>query len=344
MFDSLPANPERIDEKLSKPSKEAVSGLRGLEGPVAVLGAGGKMGLHMAAMLRRVFDEAGRVGEQVFAVSRFGSPESRVPFDQFGVDTISADLSDEAALSGLPDFQTIYFLAGVKFGTSGDPNTLRRFNEEMPARVAARFPHARIAAFSTGCVYPVVAPSSGGSCEEDAPEPTGDYAVSCLQRERAFTTASHHHGTSVVLIRLNYAVEFRYGVLVDIAQRVMSGQPVDVTMGWVNVIWQRDAVDYSLRAITLAESPATILNVAGLPIISVRELAERFGARLGRAAIITGAEEPTAWLNNAARAHSLFGPPEVTLEQAIEWTAEWVRNGGATLGKPTKFEKRDGKF
>ena len=147
-----------------------------------------------------------------------------------------------------------------------------------------------------------------------------------------------------MLIRLNYAVEFRYGVLVDIAQRVMSGHPVDVTMGWVNVIWQRDAVEHSLRAITLAESPATILNVAGMPVIRVRELAERFAARLGREAIITGAEEPTAWLNNAAKAHSLFGPPNVSLDQAIEWTAAWVRNGGETLGKPTKFEKRDGNF
>ncbi|MFN6017229.1 MAG: NAD-dependent epimerase/dehydratase family protein [Verrucomicrobiota bacterium] len=340
----LPCDADCIDDFLSEPSTEAVRAAADFEGPVAVLGAGGKMGLHMAAMLRRALDGAGRRDVPVVAVSRFGSPESREAFARFGVETVSADLLDDAALSALPDFRTIYFMAGIKFGTSEQHDALKRFNEEMPAKVAARFPSARIAAFSTGCVYPFVTPASGGSCEEDTTGPTGDYAVSCLSREQAFVAASAQHGTPVVSIRLNYAVEFRYGVLVDIAQRVMNGEPLDVTMGYVNVIWQRDAVDHILRSIGLASVPAAVLNVAGRPIVSVRELAHRFGEIFGREALITGTEESTAWLNNPGKAFSLFGEPKVGLDQAIEWTAAWLASSGATLGKPTKFERRDGKF
>lgn len=344
MSDLLPCESGLIDDFLSAPSAGAIEAAAGIEGPVAVLGAGGKMGLHMAAMLRRALDGAGRREVPVVAVSRFSSPEARESFTNFGVETLSADLLDGAALDSLPDFRTIYFMAGIKFGTSEQPGALRRFNEEMPANVAARFPSARIAAFSTGCVYPFVTPDSGGSREEDATGPTGDYAASCLSRESAFVAASACHGTPVVLIRLNYAVEFRYGVLVDIAQRVLAGEPLDATMGYVNVIWQRDAVDHILRSVALASSPAAVLNVAGCPIVRVRDLAARFGAIFGREHIITGAEEPTAWLNNAGKAFALYGEPEVGLDQAIAWTAAWLKSGGATLGKPTKFERRDGKF
>lgn len=344
MISPLPCDAGGVDEFLSVPSADATRAAAAFEGPVAVLGAGGKMGLHMAAMLRRALDGAGRRDVPVVAVSRFGSPESRESFTRFGVETMSADLLDDAALSALPDFRTIYFMAGIKFGTSEQPDALRRFNEEMPAKVAARFPTARIAAFSTGCVYPFVTPESGGSREEDATGPTGDYAVSCLSREMAFVAASARHGTPVVLIRLNYAVEFRYGVLVDIAQRVMAGEPLDVTMGYVNVIWQRDAVEHILCSVGLAASPASVLNVAGRPIVAVRELARRFGKIFGRDPVITGSEAPTAWLNNPEKAYSLYGDPQVSLDQAIEWTAVWLKSGGATLGKPTKFERRDGKF
>lgn len=311
---------------------------------MAVLGAGGKMGGHMAAMLRRALDAAGRRDARVVAVSRFSSPASRETFARFGVETLSADLLDEAALAGLPDFRTVYFLAGMKFGTAADPESLRRFNEELPARVAAQFPTARIVAFSTGCVYPFVTPESGGSREEDTLGPTGDYALSCLARERAFAAAATEQGTPVVLIRLNYAVEPRYGVLVDIAQRVLAGEPVDVTMGFVNVIWQRDAVDQILRSVELAASPAAVLNVAGLPIVAVRDLAKRFARIFGREVAITGTEEPTAWLSNPARVHARFGPPLTSLDDAVHWTAAWLMAGGGTLGKPTKFERRDGRY
>ncbi len=340
----LPANADEIDDLLSAPSPAAVAAAAELDGPVAVLGAGGKMGLHMAAMLRRALDAAGRRTVPVVAVSRFGSTAARRACERCGVETRAVDLLDEAALAALPDFRTIYFLAGIKFGTSERADALRRFNEVMPARVAARFPAARFVAFSTGCVYPFVAPASGGSRETDEPAPTGDYALSCLARERAFADAAVQRGTRVVLIRLNYAVEFRYGVLVDIAQKVLAGEPVDVTMGFVNVIWQRDAVDHILRSVSLSASPAAVLNVAGLPIVSVRELARRFGTHFGREPVITGTEAPTAWLSDPAVAHGLFGPPQVSLEEAVDRTAAWLAAGGTTHGKPTRFERRDGSY
>ena len=341
---TLPCGRDEFDRFLSTPSPEAIRVAGTLDGPVAVLGAGGKMGLHMAAMLRRALDAAGRSDVPVIGVSRFGSAAGRKRFERLGVRTLVADLLDEAALARLPDFQTVYFLAGIKFGTADRADALRRFNEEMPAKVASRFPEARFVAFSTGCVYPYVTPASGGSREADSPAPIGDYAVSCLGREQSFAEAAARRGTPIVLVRLNYAVEFRYGVLVDIAQRVVDGLPIDVTMGHVNVVWQRDAVDHILQAVTLAASPAAVVNVAGLPIMSVRELAQRFGILLGRDPVIVGVEESTAWLSNPTRAHGLFGPPLVSLDEAVEWTAAWIAAGGETLGKPTKFECRSGAF
>jgi len=214
----------------------------------------------------------------------------------------------------------------------------------MPRRVAERYRSARIVAFSSGNVYPFVAPSSGGATEETVPVPMGDYAASCLAREQVFTEVSRRHGTAVTLIRLNYAVEFRYGVLVDIAQKVLQGEPLDVSMGYVNVIWQGDAVADSIRALSLAAAPAVPLNVTGPGILSVRELAERFGREFGRAPHIVGQEADTALLSNASRCHRLFGPPRVSLDQMISWIAAWLVRSGPTWGKPTGFERRNGKF
>lgn len=312
--------------------------------PVGVLGAGGKMGLHVAAMLRVALDLAGRPGVPVHAVSRFGSNSSRQEFSRFGVDTIAADLLDGKALDELPDMGTVFFLAGIKFGTGNDPDALRRFNEEMPGMVAQRFRSAVSVVLSTGCVYPFVPLDSDGSCETDTPGPSGAYAVSCRGREQVYEKAACEAGTPVVLIRLNYAVEFRYGVLVDIAQKVLGGQPVDVTTGRFNAIWQRDAVDHIIRSHALASSPAQILNITGSPSLSVRETAEEFGRLMDRTPVITGSEEKTAWLSNAFRAHALFGTPQATSEQMMRWIAAWLLAGGGTHGKPTKFEKRDGKF
>lgn len=321
-----------------------VAAASGIAAPVGILGAGGKMGLHVAGMMRKALDRAGRPEVPVVAVSRFSSLRAEEEFESRGIPAIAADLLNENALAELPDFGTVYFLAGMKFGSSDHPEALRLFNEVLPARVAERYRQAIIVALSTGCVYPFVSPASGGCRETDDPAPRGDYAVSCYGRERAFAEASQRNGTPVALIRLNYAVEYRYGVLVDIAQKVLAGQTIDLTMGHVNVIWQRDAVEHVLRAEALAASPASVLNVGGEPIVTVRFLAEEFGKRFNRTPQLTGTEEPTAWLTDASRAHELFGSPLVSLDEMINRVAAWLSSGGATHGKPTKFEVRDGKF
>lgn len=340
----LPCSANQIDDFLSRPSASMVEAAGAMAAPVGVLGAGGKMGLHVAVMARRALDAAGRPEVPVHAVSRFSTSGATKEFVRRGIPATSADLLNADELAALPDFGTVFYLAGMKFGSSDKPELLRRFNEEMPSLVAERFKSSVIVALSTGCVYPFVTLASGGSTEEDAPRPSGDYAVSCFGRERVFAAASEANDTPVVLIRLNYSVEFRYGVLVDLAQRVLAGEPIDVTTGYVNVIWQRDAVEHVLRSAELAQSPVVPLNVAGLPVVSVRELGERLGRRFGKSVNFIGREEATAWLNNPAKSHALFRSPEVSLDQMIDWVAAWLLAGGETHGKPTKFENRDGKF
>jgi nucleoside-diphosphate-sugar epimerase len=269
---------------------------------------------------------------------------SREAFHSCGVQTHSADLLDPRGLDSLPDLGTVFFLAGMKFGTSDSPETLRRYNEEMPDLVARRFRSSSIVALSTGCVYPFAPVESPGCTEEVEPAPPGDYAKSCLGRETAFARVSRENGTPTALIRLNYAVEFRYGVLTDIALKVLHGEPVDLSTGRVNVIWQRDAVEHILCSTRIAASPAVPLNITGAPPISVRDIAHRFGTLFGREASFSGQEESTAWLNDASRSHRLFGPPPTGLDDMISWIAAWLLAGGATHGKPTKFENREGKF
>jgi nucleoside-diphosphate-sugar epimerase len=269
---------------------------------------------------------------------------SRDAFHRFGLQTLSADLLDSDSLAVLPDLGTVFFLAGIKFGTSDAPQELQRYNEEMPDMVARRFSSASIVALSTGCVYPFAPVNSLGCTEEVEPAPPGDYARSCLGRENAFSRVARERGTPTALIRLNYAVEFRYGVLTDIAMKVLNGEPVDVTTGWVNVIWQRDAVEHILCSTRIASSPAIPLNITGAPPVSVRDIAQRFGKLFGRDATIIGCEEPTAWLNDASCSHKLFGPPPTGLDEMISWIAAWLLAGKSTHGKPTKFENREGKF
>ena len=339
----LPCAPEAVDDFLSQPTARVTEVLARTPGPFLVLGAGGKIGLHLSLMLRRALNQLGRK-DRVLAVSRFSTLRDRTAFEQRGVETCACDLSDVAALNQLPDAPTIFFLAGVKFGTATAPHLLRAINVDVPHRVAEKFARSRIIAYSSGCVYPFVTPASGGAREDTPPAPVGDYAASCVAREQAFTEVAAGHGTPVALIRLNYSVEFRYGLLVDIAQMVFARQPIDVTTGYVNVIWQNDAVAHTIQALEIAGSPAVPINITGAETLSVRDLAQRFGAAFGVPVKFVGTEAETAWLNNASHSHRLFGPPHTSVDQMIAWIAAWLQRGGETWGKPTGFEKRDGRF
>lgn len=339
---SIP-DPSQADEFLSRPGEGLAEAMGEIEGPVMVLGAGGKMGLHVCVMLRRADRAAGRERE-VIAVSRFSSVHSREAFECEGVRIIAADLEDEEALARLPDCHNLIFMAGAKFGTSDNPGLLERMNIEVPRKVAKRFPGSRFIVFSSGCVYSMVPPETGGPDEDGEVDPPGEYARSCLGREEAFREACLRDGTQAVLIRLNYSTEFRYGVLVDIGSKVFEGQPISLDMGYLNLIWQRDAVDQILRTFTFADSPATVLNITGDQVYSVRELAEGFARRFGRQPTFTGEEADTAWISNASRSHQLLGKPPTGLETMMDWTAEWIRAGYPTFGKPTGFEKRSGRF
>ena len=339
----LPCAPSEIDDFISRPTPRVVELLAKTRGPFLILGAGGKIGLHQSVMLRRALDQLGRK-DRVLAISRFSTLRDRDAFEQRGVETLPCDLTDVAALNALPDAPTVFFLAGVKFGTATAPGLLHAINVQMPQRVAERFASSRIVAYSSGCVYPFVTPASGGAREDTPTAPIGEYAASCVSREQAFAESAAKRGTPVALIRLNYSVEFRYGVLVDIAQKVLAGRPVDVSTGYVNVIWQTDAVAHSIQALELAGVPAVPVNVTGPGTLSVRDLAHRFGVALGRPVQITGTEAETAWLNNAAYSHRLFGEPQTSLDQMIEWVSAWLLQHGETWGKPTGFENRDGRF
>jgi len=340
---ALPCRPEDADDFLSAPLESTIRLVAGLQGPVLVLGAGGKMGLHLCRMLQMASVAAG-TNLKVIAVSRFSTLRDQDSFTATGIDVVSADLSVPEHVARLPDAPVVFFLAGVKFGTATSPGLLEKMNVAMPRLVAERYRHARIIAFSTGCVYPFVEPASGGARESTPTDPVGEYAKSCLQREQAFVEASKRWGTKVALIRLNYSVEFRYGVLVDIAQKVRNREPVDVSMGYVNLIWQPDALNQIIQTISIAGSPAVPINITGSEILRVRDLAGRAGELLGLEPVVTGVEAPTAWLSNAGWSHQLFGAPKTSVESMQRWIAAWLANDGGTWGKPTGFQTRDGKF
>lgn len=340
---SLPCPAAAVDDFIGQPTPRVLEVLGRTPGPFLVLGAGGKIGLHLAIMLRRGLEQIGR-SDRVIAVSRFSTLRDRADFDSRGIESLACDLANPAELAALPDAPTVFFLAGVKFGTASAPGLLHALNVEMPQRVAARFSRSRIIAFSSGCIYPFVTPASGGATEQTPPAPVGDYAASCLAREEAFAAAAIQHGNPVALIRLNYSVEFRYGLLVDIAERVLAREAVDVTMGYVNVIWQTDAVAHTIQSLELAGTPAVPVNVTGPDTLSVRDLVQRFAAIAEVPVLTTGTEAGTAWLNNAAHSHRLFGAPLTTVDNMMHWIVAWLRSGGETWGKPTGFERRDGRY
>jgi nucleoside-diphosphate-sugar epimerase len=342
----LPSTIEREDELedwLGRPSPADVAFARALDGDIAVLGAGGKMGPSLARRARLALEAAG-LKRRVAAVSRFGDRAVVQGLEDAGVDALPCDLLDAAEVARLPTFDNVLFLAGMKFGSSGRPDLTWALNTIVPANVAQRFSASRLVVFSTGNVYPLVPPGTGGSRETDPPGPVGEYAQSCLGRERIFEHYSRERGTRVLVFRLFYAVDLRYGVVVDIARKVFAGEPIDLTVGYVHVIWQGDASSYALRSLGLVECPPRLLNVTGAEVASVRELALRFGRRFGREPRFTGSEGPVALLGDSSLCRSLLGPPSVTLDRLCEWTAHWVESGGRSLGKPTKYERSDGQF
>ena len=334
---------DQLERMLSEPTPGVAEALRDMPGAIAVLGAGGKMGPTLARMARRALDALGR-RDPVYGVARFSSPGTADRLREVGVEPVTADLLDRDAVANLPDAPNVIFMAGQKFGTSQGPELTWAMNTLVPAHAAERYAASRIVAFSTGCVYPLSVVAGGGAREEDELGPPGDYANSCVGRERVFTYFSRRNGTRVALVRLNYAIDLRYGVLLDIAQKIGRGEPIDLTMGHANMIWQRDANAQAIQCLAHASSPPFVINVTGREILSLRDLADRMGARLGKAPIFVGQEAPTAWISNAAKAYALFGPPSADLDRMIVWVADWVKRGGATLNKPSHFEVRDGKF
>ena len=332
-----------LDAELTRPSDALRKYVTDLDGPLLVLGAGGKMGPSLCGMVKRAAEDV-RHSLDVIAVSRFSNPDARAWLESRGIRTISCDLFDREAVSRLPDAFNVIYLVGLKFGTQENPALTWAANALVPSIVAERYASSRIVALSTGNVYPLSSIDGSGSKEGDPLTPLGEYANACVARERIFQYYTQVSSLRAVLIRLNYAVEPRYGVLVDIARKVAAGESVDVTTGYFNCIWQRDANDMIVRALELAESPARALNLTGIDKLSVREIALRLGELLDREVRVTGEEASTAFLSDASIAYRELGAPDVDLEQMLDWTAQWVQRGGTLLGKPTHFQVRDGRY
>lgn len=334
---------ERLDDVLTRPSSRLVEFVKGLPNPLLVLGAGGKMGPTLAVLARRAAEAAGHP-LRVVAVSRFNDAAARTWLESRGVETISCDLFDRNAVAALPEASSVIYLVGLKFGTSQNPALTWAANTLVPANVAERFRTSRIVALSTGNVYPLVSVASGGATESHSLTPLGEYANAAVARERIFEYHAQRHGTPLVLVRLNYAAELRYGVLRDLAEKIWRGEPVELRNGYFNCIWQGDANDMIIRALALAGNPPGAINLTGPDPLSIRSLASRFGELLGKAARLTGSESSDALLSNASRTIELLGPPSTSLDAMVRWTAHWVMRGGRSLNKPTHFEVRDGKY
>jgi hypothetical protein len=337
------ADVAQLDDLLSEPSDACVDHLRTVPGDIVVLGVGGKMGPTLARMAKRASVRAG-VERRVFGVARFSSPAVETQLRSWDVEPVRADLLDRASYARLPDAPNVVFMAGMKFGATGQESLTWAMNAHIPALVSERYRDSRIVVFSTGNVYGLSPVAAGGSKEEDVLHPAGEYAMSCVGRERIFEHFSRTWNIPMVLLRLNYATELRYGVLVDLAQRVLARQPVPLAMGYLNAIWQADACSISLAALAHTASPPRVLNIAGPELLSVRAVAEDLGVRLNRPVTFDGVESPDALLSDGRRAFDLFGRPRVTPDQMLAWIAAWVARGGDTLGKLTHFEDRSGRF
>jgi NAD dependent epimerase/dehydratase family len=328
-----------LDELLCRPTQALIDDLKTLDGDIMILGVAGKMGPTLAALAKAAAPE-----RRVIGVARFSDAGVKDWLHARGVETINCDLLDETAIKALPKAPNVVFMAGRKFGAEGDLSLTWAMNALVPAMVAQAFASSRIVAFSTGCVYPFVPVDGKGSREDMAPNPPGEYAQSCVGRERLLEYFSQKFATPGRLFRLNYAIDMRYGVLHDIATKVLLGTPIDVSLGHVNFIWQGDASSQALRCLAHCTTPTSPINVSGHEILAVRDLAAKFGARFGRAPVLVGKEEPTAWLTDTSKAVELFGLPVVDTDQLIAWTADWVARSMPSHGKPTKYEVRDGRY
>jgi nucleoside-diphosphate-sugar epimerase len=334
---------DHLENLLSEPSPAAIDAMRRITGDLVILGVAGKMGPTLARMARRAMDAAG-VTYRVIGVSRFSSPGQQRALEAHGVETARCDLLDEAALAGLPDAAQVIFMAGRKFGSTGDEPLTWAMNTHLPSLVCRRYRGSRIVVFSTGNVYGLTPHGHSGSREEDVVAPVGEYAMSCLGRERMFEYFSREYGFPATILRLNYAAEMRYGVLADLAGRVARRETIDLTMGYFNVIWQADANAMALVALAHATTPPAVINVAGPEELSVRSVCEELARRLDIDVSFTGCEADDALLSNGSRGRELLGSPRVDAARLLAWTADWIRRGGQSLAKPTHFESRAGQF
>ncbi len=336
-------NIEDVYQNMLLPSDDLVSDIARLEGDIIILGVGGKMGPALARLAKQAVDKAG-LKKKIIGVSRFSELGLEDELKQLGIETITADLLEEDQLQALPDAKNVLYLAGTKFGTTGKESFTWAMNSYLPGRVAQKYKNSRIVVFSTGNVYPLTPVAQGGAVEDRLPEPVGEYAQSCLGRERLFQYYTAKNHTPVLIYRLNYANDVSYGVLMDIAKAVDQGNPIDLRMGNVNVIWQGDANEMALRALHHCEVPAKVLNITGPETASVRWIAKEFGKRFNKTPLFENEENPTALLSNAGESFKLFGYPKVSLVNMIEVLAAWIQHGGKTINKPTHFQERDGKF
>lgn len=333
----------QLEEKLAEPTRGLIDDFSNLSGDVIILGAGGKIGPSLARMAQVTFNQIGSTNK-VVAVSRFSAPEKKNKLEECGVETVSADLMEDVQLRKLPDAENVIYMVGRKFGTSGGEERTWAINSYLPGRIAQKFKASKVVVFSTGNVYPLIPLKKVGATEGCSANPVGEYGQSCLGRERVFEHFSKAFEIPMVFLRLNYAVELRYGILIDIARAVKEGRPVDLTMGYVNVVWQRYVNEVALRSLLLCKSPPQVLNVTGPETVPVRRLARQFGSLFNVEPQIEGEEEEDALLSDATLAHRLFGYPRVPLGQIIEWTAQWVKEGRPTYDKPTHFQEREGDF
>ena len=341
--DNLMKDLKELEAELTKPSFALIEDIKKIEGDIMLLGIGGKMGVSMGKLAVAAIKEAG-IHKRVIGVSRFSDSKSKEELERAGIETISCDLLDDAQLQNLPQVQNIIYLAGFKFGAVGNEGFAWAMNAYLPGRVADKFKNSNIVAFSSGNVLPFVKVTSGGVSEERTPEPIGEYAQSTLGRERIFEYFSKKNQTPTLIYRLNYAVDFRYGVMMEIAKSVLNDKEIDLRTENVNVIWQGDANEVALRSLLHCESPAKMLNVTGPETLSIRWIAEQFGIKFNKEPKFIYEAEGTALLNNASECHRLFGYPRVTVREIIDITATWLAQGGEEFGKETHFQERGGKF